>query len=43
VVRPVFGGAGVGKTVLIEELINNIAKFFTPVIGCLPGVGDTYP
>src|SRR6185295_3702683 len=22
-----FGGAGVGKTVLIQELINNIAKF----------------
>src|SRR5690606_26589778 len=23
-----FGGAGVGKTVLIQELINNIAKLF---------------
>ena len=24
-----FGGAGVGKTVLIQELINNIAKAYT--------------
>lgn len=24
-----FGGAGVGKTVLIQELINNIAKNIT--------------
>ena len=23
-----FGGAGVGKTVLIQELINNIAKAY---------------
>ncbi len=23
----IFGGAGVGKTVTIQELINNIAKF----------------
>jgi F0F1-type ATP synthase beta subunit len=24
--QKLFGGAGVGKTVLIQELINNIAK-----------------
>ena len=30
-----FGGAGVGKTVLIQELINNIAKAMV-VILCLP-------
>jgi F0F1-type ATP synthase beta subunit len=24
-----FGGAGVGKTVLIQELINNIAKAYS--------------
>jgi F0F1-type ATP synthase beta subunit len=35
-----FGGAGVGKTVLIMELINNIAKahgthvFFFPICCC---------
>ncbi len=35
-----FGGAGVGKTVLIMELINNIAKahgthvFFFPIYCC---------
>ncbi len=26
-----FGGAGVGKTVLIMELVNNIAKAYSPV------------
>ena len=30
-----FGGAGVGKTVLIQELINNVAKR-TAVIRCSP-------
>ncbi len=30
-----FGGAGVGKTVLIQELINNIAKAY-PVFRYLP-------
>ena len=28
-----FGGAGVGKTVLIQELINNIAKFHSRLLG----------
>jgi F-type H+-transporting ATPase subunit beta len=28
-----FGGAGVGKTVLIQELINNIAKAYAGFIG----------
>jgi F-type H+-transporting ATPase subunit beta len=28
-----FGGAGVGKTVLIQELINNIAKQHSGVLG----------
>jgi len=28
-----FGGAGVGKTVLIQELINNIAKAYRMVVG----------
>jgi F-type H+-transporting ATPase subunit beta len=32
-----FGGAGVGKTVLIQELINNIAKRWTFSIA---GVGE---
>jgi hypothetical protein len=31
-----FGGAGVGKTVLIQELINNIAKFHSPATPCSP-------
>jgi F-type H+-transporting ATPase subunit beta len=31
-----FGGAGVGKTVLIQELINNIAKAYSPVYLYLP-------
>jgi F-type H+-transporting ATPase subunit beta len=30
-----FGGAGVGKTVLIQELINNIAKAYAGFL-CLP-------
>ena len=33
-----FGGAGVGKTVLITELINNVAK--TRRILCFAGVGE---
>lgn len=41
----VFGGAGVGKTVLIQELINNIAKsqqsFF--VVSIEIGHGSSYP
>ncbi|CAI8996181.1 ATP synthase F1 complex subunit beta [Pseudomonas sp. IT-P2] len=41
----VFGGAGVGKTVLIQELINNIAKsqqsFF--VVSIEIGLGSSYP
>jgi len=32
-----FGGAGVGKTVLIQELINNIAKFHAG-FSFLPGL-----
>jgi F-type H+-transporting ATPase subunit beta len=35
-----FGGAGVGKTVLIQELINNIAKS-TVVSRCSPGWATT--
>ena len=31
-----FGGAGVGKTVLIQELINNIAKGHGGVSACSP-------
>lgn len=34
-----FGGAGVGKTVLIQELINNIAKFHNG-ISVFAGVGE---
>src|ERR1700759_1905822 len=34
-----FGGAGVGKTVLIQELINNIAKAYNGV-SVFAGVGD---
>ncbi len=34
-----FGGAGVGKTVLIQELINNIAKFHGG-ISVFVGVGE---
>jgi F-type H+-transporting ATPase subunit beta len=34
-----FGGAGVGKTVLIQELINNIAKFHSGY-SVLAGVGE---
>ncbi len=34
-----FGGAGVGKTVLIQELINNIAKFHGG-ISVFAGVGE---
>jgi F-type H+-transporting ATPase subunit beta len=34
-----FGGAGVGKTVLIQELINNIAKKHGGV-SCFAGVGE---
>jgi F-type H+-transporting ATPase subunit beta len=34
-----FGGAGVGKTVLIQELINNIAKAHGGV-SCFAGVGE---
>ncbi len=34
-----FGGAGVGKTVLIQELINNIAKEHGGV-SCFAGVGE---
>ena len=34
-----FGGAGVGKTVLIQELINNIAKFHSGNSG-FAGVGE---
>ena len=34
-----FGGAGVGKTVLIQELINNIAKQHGG-ISCFAGVGE---
>ena len=39
-----FGGAGVGKTVLIMELINNIAKAHGKVLGGggadIKGVGE---
>ena len=31
-----FGGAGVGKTVLIQELINNVAKKHGGVLGASP-------
>ena len=34
-----FGGAGVGKTVLIMELINNIAKAYTG-LSVFAGVGE---
>jgi F-type H+-transporting ATPase subunit beta len=34
-----FGGAGVGKTVLIQELINNIAKGYDG-ISVFAGVGE---
>ncbi|MET0792481.1 MAG: F0F1 ATP synthase subunit beta [Polyangiaceae bacterium] len=34
-----FGGAGVGKTVLILELINNVAKAYGGV-SCFAGVGE---
>jgi F-type H+/Na+-transporting ATPase subunit beta len=34
-----FGGAGVGKTVIIQELINNIAKAHGGV-SCFAGVGE---
>ena len=34
-----FGGAGVGKTVLIQELINNIAKAYSG-ISVFAGVGE---
>ena len=34
-----FGGAGVGKTVLIQELINNIAKAYAGV-SVFAGVGE---
>src|SRR5678809_979394 len=34
-----FGGAGVGKTVLIQELINNIAKVYSGV-SVFAGVGE---
>ena len=34
-----FGGAGVGKTVLIQELINNVAKGHGGV-SCFAGVGE---
>ena len=34
-----FGGAGVGKTVLIQELINNVAKKHGGV-SCFAGVGE---
>ena len=34
-----FGGAGVGKTVLIQELINNIAKAYEG-ISVFAGVGE---
>ena len=34
-----FGGAGVGKTVLIQELINNIAKGYGGV-SVFAGVGE---
>src|SRR5690554_799216 len=35
----VFGGAGVGKTVLIQELINNIAKAYSG-LSVFAGVGE---
>src|SRR4029078_10627512 len=35
-----FGGAGVGKTVLIQELINNIAKAYAG-LSVFPGVGES--
>src|SRR5678809_1518638 len=34
-----FGGAGVGKTVLIQELINNIAKVYSG-LSVFAGVGE---
>jgi F0F1-type ATP synthase beta subunit len=34
-----FGGAGVGKTVLIQELINNIAKAYAG-LSVFAGVGE---
>jgi F-type H+-transporting ATPase subunit beta len=34
-----FGGAGVGKTVLIQELINNIAKGYSGY-SVFAGVGE---
>ncbi len=41
-----FGGAGVGKTVLIQELINNIAKGYSgtacsPAWASAPAKGTT--
>jgi len=41
-----FGGAGVGKTVLIQELINNVAKAhggFSIFCGTLPPSSSTLP
>src|ERR1041384_4601843 len=37
-----FGGAGVGKTVLIQELINNIAKAYAG-LSVFAGVGERTP
>ena len=37
-----FGGAGVGKTVLIQELINNIAKAYSG-FSVFAGVGERTP
>ena len=38
-IRDRFGGAGVGKTVLVQELINNIAKFHSGY-SVFAGVGE---
>src|SRR5918993_471024 len=39
IAKPATGGAGVGKTVLIQELINNIAKAYAGV-SVFAGVGE---
>src|SRR5918993_990559 len=39
IAKPATGGAGVGKTVLIQELINNIAKAYSGV-SVFAGVGE---
>ena len=38
-----FGGAGVGKTVLIQELIRNIATELKLLLECICGDGNLFP